>query len=207
MGKQSRMKRQPSAIQAAFSSTHGDTYTGPALMVLANPPGKSDAQVMHELSEALKIEAFNRNADRLNTLPLGHPDNVEKIGKTFGPIERWMRTMQKTGDIDVMEDSGLAVFQPEPGEDWYPIVESFLAMCDTYELIALEQGIEDGTSGIRALARKINASELVDQHDIAAARQAVEWMKEVTKPLTPSQFSDYTGAIQTRATMAEMSIC
>lgn len=204
MSKKSRSNRQLNKVMSAFSTQPGTGYSGPALMVLANPP---EAQVMAEISEALRVDAFNREADRLNELPLGHADNAAKIDKTFGPIERWMRNMEETGHITRANDTGLAIFKPErDSPEWYPVAEAFLAMCDTYELIAIDAGVEDKTAGIRVLAHKINTFELVDKFDLAAAKETILWMRNITKPLTPKQFSDYTIAIQIRATMAENAI-
>lgn len=151
-----------------------------------------------------KNDRHNHDVRRKNDLPIGHPDNRHKLDMTFSPIEKWLDTFKETGEYDVLSQGGVAIFQPQGDkDDWFPIVESFLAVCDTYELIARNVGVPDQTEPMRLLARKIHYDMPLAASEITAAKATIAWMRQITEALTPLQFSDYTVAIQIRAEMAD----
>lgn len=195
MGKRSRQKRERSAAQ-------------PSLKVLASPPSLTVEQAQQELRGALNAMADEQREqarlDRVNNLPFSAPENRHKLELTFGPIARWLNAVPAEG-YDALADSGLAIFQPDPSSDeHYPIVESLHAICDTYGLIAEAHSVADGTLGLRRLARKIDVMMPLFQGDIDAALACLAWMREMTMPMTPADFSDYSVAIQIRATLTEI---
>lgn len=197
MGKQARLKRE--------------RVTGPKrpLMCLAKPAPMPPEEVARELAAALRAAAIDAleqaRIDRQNNLPFSDAENVHKIARTFGPIEAWLNTLQATGDMEVLSN-GLAVMQPDPDEpELFPVVESFRAVCDTYELIASSLHLVDGGDGLRKLANKIEVDMPLFQADLDAARSSISWMKEASRSMTPHQFSDYSVAIQTRATLAAIA--
>lgn len=197
MGKKSRMKRESAAAAALALSQR----PAAPLMVLAKPARKTVAELVDEINQGLAIEAENEIIDWKNNLPLGHSQNLCRLAQTFDPIEAWMDEMARTGDTEYFGDT--AVFKPSEGAEYYPVVDSFMAVCDTYELIARDRKVPDGSGPLRQLAKMIEYAMPISQRELDAAKGAIEWMKEVTKPLTPMQFSEFSVAIQIRATMAE----
>lgn len=154
---------------------------------------------------ANEIARQEAEIERKNNLPIGHPDNRHKLDKTFSPVEKWLDTIVATGDIDVM-NNGVAVFQTEADTNhWWPVVEAFLAVCDTFELVASDLNVPDQTDGMRKLAKKVEVDMPLFQADIDAARASVSWMRSISETLTPSQFSEYIVAIQIRAEMVEQA--
>lgn len=152
-----------------------------------------------------KNDRHNHEVARKNNLPLGHPDNRHKLDLTFGPVEKWLGTIVATGEIDVM-NNGVAVFQTETETDhWWPVVEAFLAVCDTFELVAADLKLPDQTAGMRRLAKKVEVDMPLFEPDINAARTSISWMRQISETLTATQFSEYIVAIQIRAEMAEQA--
>lgn len=192
MGKKSRMKREAAAIKAA---------SPPELLVVANRP-RTDAEV---LQEAIDYEAACMKVERLNNTPLGHPENLEKMHKTFAPIEEWVDHFDKTGGEYDVTHHGLAIIRPEiETDEYFPIHEAFHAICDTYELIANDRGIENESTPLRIFANKIHYDSPVMEREIRAVRDSLSWMKRITATMTPIEFSDYSVAIQIKATMREL---
>ena len=191
MGKKSRMKREEKQARAQEQA---------AMLMVAERP-KTVAEQLLERQEAIAEEEKAARIERLNHLPIGHPDNIHKLALTFDPIDQWLDSQIETGLSDSLTD-GTVIFKPREEEEWYPIAESFFAVCDTYELIAKERGIQDDGVGLRKLANKVHYGMPLEGVDIRAAKASIEWMKEVTKPMTPLQFSEFTVAIQVRATLA-----
>lgn len=153
-----------------------------------------------------KNDQHNHEVQRKNNLPIAHPDNRHKLDLTFGPVEEWLDTIVETGDIDVMSN-GVAIFQTTGDSDqWWPVVEAFLAVCDTFELVATALKVADQSDGMRKLTRKIEVDMPLFQADIDAARASIDWMRETSGTLTPLEFSEYIVAIQVRAEMAEQRI-
>lgn len=194
MGKKSRMKREATATAAV------PPVCTPPLLVLVKPAPMTDAELLAEIKQALIVEAENEIIERRNNLPFSHPENTHKLGETFNPLEEWMDQMAATGLSDATE-AGVVIFKPRGNDEWYPITESFLAVCDTYELIAAERKIPDESGPLRRLANMINVRMPVSQREIDAAKETIAWMKTLTLPMTPVQFSDFTVAIQVRATL------
>jgi hypothetical protein len=204
MGKRSRLKREARA--AALPAP---------LAVLASPPPQyQQEQAFSELSALLhgqaEIDRCNREIERLNHLPIGHPENAHKIGLTFDPIEGWLRELLATGgEMEVLvggRHAGVAIFKPRSEDEWYPIAESFRAVYDTFELIATEFGVEDRGQALLRLANKIEADMPLEARDVDRALEAIAWMKDLVKPLTPARFSDFSGLIQARAIIREQGL-
>lgn len=205
MGKKSRLKREAAAARAA----------APAPNILVKPdPLLVAAEGIKELNELLveerRVQEFNERAERLNNLPIGHPDNAHKIGLTFDPIDQWIvELLENNGEYEVLasgKEAGTAIFKPRTEDEWYPIAESFRAVYDTFALIAEDQKIEDKGKPLLFLANKIDYDMPLEEKDIHAARSSIEWMKEVVKPFTPLQFSEFSKIIQARAIIREQGL-
>jgi hypothetical protein len=82
---------------------------------------------------------------------------------------------------------------------YFELDSAFIAVADTYELIAAEMGIEDKSDGLRKIGKKVNVGMMLFQSDIKAARESIAWMVEVTKGKTPLEIQEYTTAIAIRA--------
>lgn len=213
MGKKSRLKREAAEARAAatapFPRLTAAAFmkppTAPAqpyVAVLAAPPPLTREEEIELVARAVAYERECAEVERLNNTPLGHPDNIEKMTKTFAPIVNWLDEFDRTSGEYEITGNGIAIIRPE-GDEAYPIHEAFHAICDTYELITLDRGVEDRSAPLRILANKIHYDSPVMEREIKAARATLEWMKEITAPLTPVEFSNYSVAIQIRATMRE----
>ncbi|WP_157407082.1 hypothetical protein [Janthinobacterium sp. CG3] len=165
---------------------------------------RADANLCRQfnlLGEALQLEQAQQRIDRINNLPMGHPENAHKFGITFGPIQAWMDAMESSGEIDRLQGMAVMSLEDDP-ELLIPVVGSFLSMCDIYELIAADAGVPDETAGLRRLAKMIDVHMPVFRRDLEAARATTEWMAGITRTLTPQQFSDFSVAVQIRAELA-----
>lgn len=201
MGKKSRLKREAATTRATQPTPQ------PQLMVVAALPAMTHEEKLVALRKHLIEEAaYQKEYDeiqRLNNLPLGHPDNAHKLDQVFSPIERWLDNLDKTSEYDVLDR--VAVIKPDWSEnEFYPLHEAFHAVCDTYELIANEKGIEDRSSPLRKVGNKIHYNSPIMASEIHAARATLSWMKVITEPLTPVEFSDFSVVIQTRAAFREL---
>ena len=141
-----------------------------------------------------EVAEYNAEIDRLNHLPIGASENRYKLENTFGPIEKFLQQIVETCEFDVLASDGTAVFQTEWEKGrWWPVVDSFLAMCDVYELAAADLKIDSHTKGIRQLANKVDHGMMLFQSDIDMAQASINWMREITAAMTPIEFSKYTG--------------
>jgi len=205
MGKKSRLKREAAAAKAA--APRPNIFVKPDPLQVAK---EGILELNEALAEELRIKEFNERAERLNNLPIGHPDNAHKIGLTFDPIDAWIvELLESGGEYEVLasgKNAGTAIFKPRTEDEWYPIAESFRAVYDTFELIAEDQKIENKGKGLLFLANKIDYDMPLEEKDIHAARASIEWMKEVVKPFTPLQFSEFSKIIQARAILREQGL-
>lgn len=158
--------------------------------------------VRQPVMDGLLMEAYAQlHIDRINSLPFGHPENWHKLDNTFSPIHKWLAKWEATGEIDVIDD--IAIFQPDKNvAEVYPLADALLYMCEIYELVAQDLNITDQTGNLRELAQLIADGSMVCQDDTDKARKTLAWMRDVSKKITPNQYSDYAVAIQTRALLA-----
>lgn len=147
----------------------------------------------------------NAEIERLNNLPLGHPDHGDRLMITFTPILKWMSEVERTGDSDRTLDGRPILFAPDhPTEDkYFQLDDALIAVADCYSLIANRRGIADEGSGVRQLGKKLQADMLLFQSDMDLARKSIDWMIEQTKSLSPVQIQEYTSIISVRALMAQ----
>lgn len=145
--------------------------------------------------------------DRVNELPMGALENRHKIDITFAPLERFLDAIEETQHLDVLVDGGVAIFQTDPNSDeMWPVVESFLAVADCFDLIAVDLEIEPCVDGFRKLAKKVDVRMMLFKSDIDAARASIAWMRKTIEKMSPNHFSEKSIAIQIRATMQEQKV-
>ena len=165
--------------------------------MLSNPADRF-AKKLQRLQQS-KRDSHNAKVDRLGQLKLGHEENAHKLDLTFSPLEQWLDTVEKTAEIDVLSN-GLAIFQPDPKSgDYYPVAEALEGVCETYQLIAIDQKIPDQTSGLMQLAKKIGVGMMLFASDMSCARETIKWMRAIAAEMTPNQFSNYSLTVQIRA--------
>jgi len=199
-------KSRKNALSAALAPAHPvDADPHMHLMIFAKP----QVPTLADIALALQHEARNLEIDRINSTPLGDPLNQKRLDHTFEPIEKWLAEFEATGEYNVIDDPAaphrdLAVFQPDGEQEQYPIIESFNAVCATYMLIAEDREHDPAPiDGLRKLANKIKYDMPMHVRDLQAARASIAWMREVSKPITPAEFSEYTKEIQRRAALAK----
>jgi hypothetical protein len=187
MGKKSRMK--------AERRTNGPEAKKPSIGQIMK--AAEDARIMgiyHELQDAI---AHKRKVE-LNDELFSHPENAHRIDKTFQPLEVWLDEQVRTGEADALPD-GTVIIQPD-GEQgaYYPVHEAFLAMAETYELIASDRKIPDQTDGVRKLGNRLKAHMPIDLPAVTAARESLNWMRSVTMQLSPNTYHPYLELISMR---------
>lgn len=143
--------------------------------------------------------------DRLNNTRLGHPDHKDRLMLAFNPILNWLNQVERTWDMDVTDKGVAILYAPDhpSSEKWFQLDSAFIAVADTYELIAIDKSMEDRSAGLRQVGNKVAAGMMLFQSDIDMARQSIDWMIEVAKELSPLQITDYTSIIATRALIAQ----
>lgn len=141
----------------------------------------------------------------LNSRSFSHPENLVKIEKTFGPMEQWLAEQERTGEADVMRD-GTVVFCPDWDEGYYPVGDSFITVADTFELIAADKQIPDGTDGLRKLGKRIKADMPLDSASVAAAKKSLAWIRSVTMSISPYELHNFIEVISTRAEFVRLGL-
>ena len=180
-------------------------HTLPSLACVAAPVFMREVElagVRHIGLPAIAEEARSQAiVDRINNLPFAHAENWHKLDFTFGPIHKWLKNWEATGEFDVVDD--MPIIRPNRRENVvFPLVDALRAIGETYELIAQDLCLPDHSAPVMHLAQLISDGVMVDQHDTQAARESLGWMREVTKQITPNQYSEYAVVIQTRAEFA-----
>ncbi len=143
--------------------------------------------------------------DRLNNTPLGHPDHNGRLMLAFNPILNWLNQVEQTCDMDVTNKGVAILYAPDhpSSEKWFQLDSAFIAVADTYELIAIDKSMEDQSAGLRQVGNKVAAGMMLFQSDIEMARQSIDWMIKIAKGLSPLQITEYTSIIATRALIAQ----
>ena len=138
-----------------------------------------------------------------NNYPIGHEINRTRMHKTFAPIEAMLDEIQATGEVDVGPDNK-PIIKPKGEYEYYPVVEAFRSMAETFELIAEDRKLTVQTEGIRRIANKWDYGMMIDQSDLDAARACLQWMRLMIAPLTPEQFGEYSLIVSARAELARI---
>lgn len=188
-----------------LSKKRFSTNTLPSLACAAAPLFMEEAEKKsrrHIGLSAVAEQAYSKAIlDRINNLPFAHAENWHKLDVTFGPIHKWLNNWEATGELDVVDD--MPIIRPDRRENVvFPLADALRAIGETYELIAQDLRVPDHSAPLMHLAQLISDNEMVDQHDTQAARESLGWMRDLTKQITPNQYSEYAVVIQTRAEFA-----
>jgi hypothetical protein len=139
------------------------------------------------VAEQREIERRNTLTSWRNALPLGHELNQHKIDEVMAPLEGFLHDVETTGEAAV-DDDGKPVFWSDEDRDWVPIGQAILSMTMMLELVARNFTWGSIPTGLRDLAIKIEDGHLFDQHDTAAARSAIDWIRRRVAEATPNQW-------------------
>lgn len=139
------------------------------------------------VAEQREIERRNTLTSWRNALPLGHELNRHKIDEVMAPLEAFLHDVETTGEAAVDKDGKLAFWSKEDN-DWVPIGEAILSMTMMLELVARNFTWGKIPTGLRDLAVKIEDGQEFDQHDTAAARSAIDWIRRRVAEATPNQW-------------------
>lgn len=136
----------------------------------------------------------NERKDRLNDLPIGHPMNAYKLDQVFGIVDRVLEQQEKDGSLFFVED--MAVAYEQRAKHYFPIVTSFLDMLHAVESVSKAHALGTPPPGLLALTLKLGRSELLNEQDVADAKETVKWMREKIGRITPNQWLEALTAAQ-----------
>lgn len=148
------------------------------------------------------MAAKNVRINRANNLPLGHPVNAHKLHLTFAPIEQMLDENERTGAM-MFDGDGVAVLWIQTDNCYTPIVTGLLEMSHAFQLVGRALTWGEQPPGLRAFALKLGREEVLDQHDIADARETLAWMRKRISGVTPSRWSDTLLGAQAAEARAE----
>lgn len=153
---------------------------------------KSLGKILVE-AKAARSKRYQQKNDRLryiDSLPLGHPMNKNRIEKTFKPLEKVLNEQEATGTM-LFDEEGNALMWDEIDQDFMFLVPGLLRMCALFDMVAAEQAVWGRQPpGLRALALKLaNKLPLNQTTDVTDARESVAWMRERVAKLSPAAWT------------------
>lgn len=175
----------------------------PRKPVTGNPQDRLFRKMLSRITSKGNMELQRRQeeVDRLNNLPLGHPDHADRFMATFEPMLDWLEQVETTGEMDCLMNGTAILHTPKHISDlkYFELDSALIAVADCYELMAAEMNITDKSDGLRKIGKKVQVGMMLFASDIAAARESIAWMIEITKGKTPLEIQEYTTAISIRA--------
>ncbi|VWB07742.1 hypothetical protein [Burkholderia lata] len=99
-----------------------------------------------------------------------------KIHAVFEPIESILDEMEQQGTVSVDQDDA-PIFSELAHNDVYEFVPALGGLIDAFDLHAERHGLPVVTDALKHLCVKLEKSEMLDQHDMAAARRSIAAMK------------------------------
>lgn len=105
-----------------------------------------------------------------------------KIAATFDQVEKILRVVETTGDIDTIK--GAPVFQVPSDHDWYELAPSIEGFVRFYETHADISGADMPTAPLRQLANKFKYGVMIFQSDIDLVRESLPLLRAATAKMT-----------------------
>lgn len=124
-----------------------------------------------------------------NALPLGHEANRHKIDDTFGPLEEFLRQQELEGESFVNE-KGEPLMWDEREQAYINVAEGIANMVFMFDVAAKCFGWDAQPRGLEKLGNKLFAGMVLFASDIAAARDAIAWMRANIAHVKPNEWSE-----------------
>ena len=100
-----------------------------------------------------------------------------KTQLVFGPLERILDEIERSGEIDTA--GATPIFQPQGESDWYPLAPAISGIGDFYEMWATRHHVALDTSALQRLASKLEYAMPISQGDLDDARATMDKLRRV----------------------------
>lgn len=100
-----------------------------------------------------------------------------KIHAVFEPVEVILDEIEQSGMVSVTED-GTPIFSELAHNDVYEFVPSLCGLIDAFDLHAERNSLPVVTDGLKLVCVKLDKGEMLDQYDLAGARQSIAALKK-----------------------------
>lgn len=99
-----------------------------------------------------------------------------KIHAVFEPVEAILDEIEQSGMVSVTEE-GKPIFSELAHNDVYEFVPSLSGLIDAFDLHAERNALSIVTGPLKRVCVKLDKGEMLDQHDMAGARQSIAALK------------------------------
>jgi hypothetical protein len=99
-----------------------------------------------------------------------------KIHAVFEPVEAILDEIEHSGMVSVTED-GKPIFSELAHNDVYEFVPSLCGLIDAFDLHAERNSLPIVTDALKLVCVKLDKEQMLDQYDLAGARQSIAALK------------------------------
>jgi hypothetical protein len=100
-----------------------------------------------------------------------------KIHAVFEPVEAILDEIEQSGMVSVTEE-GKPIFSELAHNDVYEFVPSLCGLIDAFDLHAERNALPIVTDALKRVCVKLDKGEMLDQFDLAGARQSIAALKK-----------------------------